>query len=180
TQQMFFLARDSVDRTEPVAVTKLIEEAFQEAQTNFANKAARLEVEGVEEAAPAVVRGDAASLKHAFAEVLLNALQASPKDARVKVRWRADADEHQRTWLRVDVRDAGEGFSPEAARRASEAFFTTRVVGLGLGLTVTRRIVEMHDGKLEILPARPGEPGGVSICLPVDREWNGATRNGAQ
>ena len=51
----------------------------------------------------------------------------------------------------------GGGFSAEAAQNASAPFFTTRNVGLGLGLTVTRKIIETHHGKMEILPAKTGQ-----------------------
>ena len=48
------------------------------------------------------------------------------------------------------------------------AFFTTRNVGLGLGLTVSRKIIETHHGKLEIVPPQAGQPGVVRVSLPVD------------
>jgi polar amino acid transport system substrate-binding protein len=180
SRQMLFLARDDLPQTEPVPVPKLIEEAFHEAQTHLARKTCRLEVESESGALGAVVRGDAVGLIHALAEVLLNALQANPQEALAKVRWRIDAGESDQPRLRIDVRDAGEGFSPEAALHAAEAFFSTRVVGLGLGLTVARRIIEMHHGRLEIVSSQPTEPGAVRILLPVTIEEHAAAPNGAR
>ena len=54
--------------------------------------------------------------------------------------------------LEIEVQDNGAGFTAEAAQKATEPFWTTRNVGVGLGLTVTRKIVELHHGKLEIVP----------------------------
>ena len=66
------------------------------------------------------------------------------------------------------MQDNGSGFSPEAAQKAAAPFFTTRNVGLGLGLTVTRKIVETHHGKLEIVSPKSGHAGVVRISLPLE------------
>ena len=69
--------------------------------------------------------------------------------------------------LQVEVRDAGGGFTAEAAKRAAEPFFTTRNVGLGIGLTVSRRIIESHHGRLDIPAPQAGSSGLVRIFLPI-------------
>jgi len=56
----------------------------------------------------------------------------------------------------------------EAAQKPLEPFFTTRNVGLGLGLTVSRKIIEIHRGKLEIIAPKSGQGGAVRISLPLD------------
>ena len=48
----------------------------------------------------------------------------------------------------VRVRDTGPGFAPEVAPRATEAFFTTRNTGVGLGLTIARDVVRAHGGDI--------------------------------
>ena len=70
--------------------------------------------------------------------------------------------------LRIEVQDNGSGFTAEAAKRVPSAFFTTRNVGLGLGLTVSRKIIETHHGKLEIVPPQSGQSGVVRVSLPID------------
>ena len=72
--------------------------------------------------------------------------------------------------VEVEVCDAGTGFSPDTARRATEPFFSTRNVGLGLGLTVTRKIVEDHAGRLEIPASGTGASGSVKISLPLSEQ----------
>ena len=69
--------------------------------------------------------------------------------------------------LSVEVRDSGAGFSAEAAQRAQEPFFSTRAVGLGIGLTVSRKIIESHKGRIDIATSQTGEPGVVRISLPI-------------
>ena len=113
------------------------------------------------------INGDRAALKHALAEIMLNALQANPKTPIVDVRLRMeDSDGHHD--VRIEVQDNGSGFTAEAVKKAHSAFFTTRNVGLGLGLTVSRKIIETHHGKLEIIPPQSGQSGVVHVSLPVD------------
>ena len=165
--QMRFLARDSVISHEAFPMNPLIEEAYEEARKHQPVKAAQLKYE--DEARPIVMTGDRAALKHALTEVILNALQANPTDPKIGVRLHADSGGNGVVHdLQIEVQDNGSGFTPEAAQKAPSPFFTTRNVGLGLGLTVSRKIIETHHGKLEILPRKSGQCGIVRISLPVE------------
>ena len=112
--------------------------------------------------------GDRAALKHALTEVILNALQANPNNPKIGVRLHEDSNGNGTHGLQIEVSDNGSGFTPEAAQKASSPFFTTRNVGLGLGLTVSRKIIETHHGTLEIIPPKSGQSGMVRISLPVE------------
>ena len=70
--------------------------------------------------------------------------------------------------LQIEVQDNGAGFTAEAAQKVPSPFFTTRNVGLGLGLTVSRKIIETHHGKLEIVPPQSGQSGIVRVSLPLE------------
>jgi len=164
--QMRFLARDSLVSQEAFQLTPLIQEAYQEARRHQPVKSAEFKCE--DEAKPVVVTGDRAALKHALTEVLLNALQANPTHPKIGVRLvEGEADNRHHELLEIEVRDNGTGFTAEAAQKAPSPFFTTRNVGLGLGLTVSRKIIETHHGKLEIVPPKAGQSGLVRISLPV-------------
>ena len=65
--------------------------------------------------------------------------------------------------------DNGEGFQTETSAQATDAFFTTRSVGLGLGLTVARKVAEAHRGRLEIAPLEQQRGGMVSLIIPAER-----------
>lgn len=164
--QMRFLARDSVAANEQFAITPLIEEAYQEARKYQPVKAA---LKYDNDAKPVFINGDRAALKHALTEVLINALQANPTDPKVGVRLGAEANGGGAGDLQIEVQDNGGGFTPEAVQKAVAPFYTTRNVGLGLGLTVTRKIIETHQGKLEIVPPQSGHAGVVRISLPLDK-----------
>jgi len=164
--QMRFLGRDAMLSKETFPVAPLIEEAFQEAQKQQPAKSARLKLEAGSE--PIAVSGDRSALKHALAEVLLNALQANPAEAKVSVRAQPGPGNNGRAWLELEVQDNGPGFSSESAKKAVEPFYTTRNVGLGLGLAVAGKIIETHQGRLTIPEPKSGEPGIVRISLPLE------------
>ena len=110
---------------------------------------------------PETVVADGFQLKHAVLNLVLNALQATPAEGKVVIGVRGDAE-----GLAIDVRDTGEGMAEDVLPRALEAFFTTREGGTGLGLPITRRIVEAHGGTLAIR-SREGEGTVATVSLPA-------------
>ncbi len=184
--QMRFLARDSVPSHESFPLAPLIEEAFVEAKKHQTVKSSELKYDKGDQ--PIIVEGDRAALKHALSEVMLNALQANPADAQIGVRTKTTVEPNgnggghsnaSHSGVSIEVEDNGSGFAPETVQKVPEAFFTTRNVGLGLGLTVTQKIVQTHHGKLEIVNSTLGKPAGlVRISLPSEGIVAGAT-NGA-
>jgi signal transduction histidine kinase len=108
------------------------------------------------------------ALKYALTEVILNGLQANSADPKIGVRLRVELGGDGLRGLLIEVQDNGTGFTPETAQRASTPFFTTRNVGLGLGLAVARTIVELHGGKLEIILPKSNQSGVVRISFPLE------------
>ena len=163
---MVFLAREwQVADAESMMLSDLIVEAFHEAHTYYpGKKVAQLAFN--KSIAPWRISGDHKALRHAFSEIILNALQANPEDPNVAVSIEAgkvgDAGS-----LKVEVRDTGAGFTRETAERAQDPFYSTRNIGLGIGLTVSRKIIESHHGRIDIPTSQTGEPGVVRVSLPL-------------
>jgi len=114
------------------------------------------------------VRGDAPEVRldvelvsHAMTNVLVNAAQASPTGGRVEVTVRADGER-----IRVAIADDGPGVAAEVAPLVFQPFFTRKSRGAGLGLTVARRIIEAHAGRIE-LSAPPARGAEFAIDLPA-------------
>jgi signal transduction histidine kinase/CheY-like chemotaxis protein len=164
--QMRFLAREGHIEQQTFPVGKLIEDAYQEARKHLPGEAVTLQYEKTRK--PINLTGDRAALKHALSEIMLNALQANPKTPTVDVRLHTVDSNEGHHDLQIEVQDNGSGFTAEAAKRVPSAFFTTRNVGLGLGLTVSRKIIETHHGKLEIVPPQSGQHGVVRVSLPME------------
>jgi signal transduction histidine kinase len=99
---------------------------------------------------------------------MLNALQASQVDSQVTVNSHRKLDATGKPWVEIEITDRGPGFTRETAAHALDPFYTTRNVGIGLGLTVAKRIVEKHRGKIEILPSENNGSNHVVISLPAE------------
>lgn len=121
----------------------------------------------LDETAPRT-RADFRQLQQAMLNLLRNALDAvaaMPADQRqISVRTRS-----HRGNVEVSVCDSGCGIAPDVAERLFEPFFTTKPDGLGMGLSISKSIAEIHGGRLE-LSYNP--TGGVTfrITLPLEDE----------
>lgn len=106
------------------------------------------------------VQADSALLIQAMTSIVANAIEAMRDGGTLTLR--LGADDRQVT---VGFDDTGPGIAPDLLQRISEPFFTTKTRGLGLGLALTRRIVERFGGSLEI--GRAPEGGArVEMRLP--------------
>ncbi len=162
--QMRFLARDGQIKTETFPAEKLLEEAYQEAVRQQPMKGAQMKIDNGGQ--PSVLTGDRSALKHALSEIMLNALQANPKSPHIGVTLHTENGTRAVT---IEVADSGTGFSAETAKKVPAPFYTTRNIGLGLGLSVSQKIIETHHGKLEIVPAPAGL---VRVSLPNEKAVN--------
>jgi signal transduction histidine kinase len=66
----------------------------------------------------------------------------------------------------VSVRDSGVGVDPARADRLFDAFYTTKSAGMGIGLSISRSIVERHQGRLWV---EPGEGPGSTFVFSIPR-----------
>ena len=116
---------------------------------------------------PMDVDGDRVQLLQVLLNLLLNALEAvapqPPDRKKVTVRIVPDGDS-----VRLQVTDAGNGFSTAARARIFEPFFTTKKTGLGMGLSISRTIVEAHGGRMWLGDSPEGAE--VNVDLPGARE----------
>jgi signal transduction histidine kinase len=144
---------------EPVAVRLLLADLVTFIGPECSRKGVSLSL--AVEGGPETVVADAFQLKHAVLNLVLNALQATPKGGAIAIE--TGGDERA---LEVRVRDSGEGMGEGVLPRVFDAFFTTREGGAGLGLPIARRIVEAHGGTLD-LQSREGEGTLATLSLPA-------------
>jgi signal transduction histidine kinase len=115
------------------------------------------------------VSGDEYQLQQAFVNLLLNAFEAMAAEGQLLVGTELvgsttfSAEAHR---IRVTIKDSGTGISPEHLDHLFEPFFTTKPSGTGLGLAVTRRIFEEHQGKITA-ESKPGDGTSFHIVLPL-------------
>jgi len=116
---------------------------------------------------PDLARGDEYELQQAFANLLLNALEAMSEQGKltVVVENVSEGPENGRR-LRVTIQDSGAGILPEHMEHLFEPFFTTKASGTGLGLAITRRIIQEHGGSISV-QSRPGQGTTFTVLLPL-------------
>jgi signal transduction histidine kinase len=78
---------------------------------------------------------------------------------------REDADR-----VRVRVRDAGVGVDPQSMSKLLDAFYTTKSDGMGIGLSVSRSIIERHHGRLW---AEPNDGPGTTLSFSIPNDLEG-------
>jgi signal transduction histidine kinase len=113
------------------------------------------------------IMGDRVQLQQVMLNLLTNASDAMTgvNDRPREVLMRTDLDE--RDLVRVTVRDTGVGFKPQDAERLFSAFYTTKQDGMGIGLSVSRSIIESHHGRLQ---ASLNEGPGATFSFSLPRE----------
>jgi PAS domain S-box-containing protein len=120
-----------------------------------------------------LVTGDRVQLQQVIMNLLRNASDAMsgvddrPRELTIRTEW----EEGDR--VRLTVRDAGAGFDPRAMDRLFEAFYTTKNDGMGMGLSVSRSIIESHQGRLW---ATLNDGPGATFSFSIPCASKGATR----
>lgn len=109
-------------------------------------------------------RVDPFRLERVFCNILENALAACLDPVEVEVACTPDEIDG-RAAVRVAVRDNGPGLSVEDRKRIFEAFYTTKTKGTGLGMAISRRIVEAHGGRIAVGDGT-GRGAEITITLP--------------
>jgi len=115
------------------------------------------------------VAGDRVQLQQVLLNLIVNAIEAMSgihdRSRELTIVSRRDGP----SAVAIEVRDSGAGLKAEGAERVFEAFYTTKAEGIGIGLSISRSIVEAHGGRLW---AGPNEPHGAvfRFALPVAEE----------
>ncbi len=152
------------------SLTELIEQrisllAEQSAQQNvrveFDKKTNRNDVNETAE-----IVADRERLAQVFDNLFRNALEAMPDGGRLNISLEKKSD-----FYRVQISDTGAGFSDTERERLFEPFFTTKDNGTGLGLTISREIIEAHGGKIYLLD-NEGTGATFAVELPKNRLSN--------
>jgi signal transduction histidine kinase len=111
---------------------------------------------------------DPAQVEQVLLALIMNAIDAMPRGGNLLVRTRSLPQSRQ---IEIQVRDDGVGIQPDLLPRMFEPFLTTKETGkgVGLGLAISKTIVERHGGVIEV-ESQPGRGTTFYIFLPVDAQ----------
>jgi len=163
--------------TESVDLNEATQEVIALLLTELQRAGADLRMELAEDLP--LVRGDRVQLQQVILNLLLNACEAM-KDVQDRPRRLVIGTERgEGGGIRLRVRDTGLGFEPQDLKRLFQAFYTTKTGGMGIGLSVSRSIIERHHGRLwGELNDGPGATFSFSIpcepaqCAAKDHRWS--------
>jgi PAS domain S-box-containing protein len=159
-----FLSKRSPHAT-PLDINEVVQEAIGLARAELAKRQVEVRTELSGDIRP--VRGDRVQLQQVILNLIMNgaeAMAATSASKEVVVTSRRSAEDR----VLVAVRDAGVGISAEDMPRIFDAFFTTKPAGMGMGLSISRSILEAHGGRIWA-EANDGPGLTVQFSLPVGK-----------
>jgi PAS domain S-box-containing protein len=155
-------------KTDPQKVSVDVNDAIDEVAALVQSEARKHGLSLQTKLAPALppVHGDRVQLEQVILNLTMNAIEASVavtgRPRELVIRSQQDAAGA----VLVAVQDAGIGLQPAHATRIFEAFFTTKAGGIGMGLSISRSIIEAHGGRLWATP-NPGPGATFQFVLPA-------------
>ncbi|MEA2681361.1 MAG: hypothetical protein QOK03_3083, partial [Candidatus Binataceae bacterium] len=144
----------------PVDVHQLIDGVIALSESKMKSQDIDLDEQGRD--VPAILNVDAEKLRTCFINVVANAIQAMPEGGTMHLKF---ATEDGR--LVITFADTGAGIDPDAVEHVFEPFFTTKREGIGLGLFLSRAIVERHGGTIDLANNPDGIGTKVTFSFPT-------------
>jgi signal transduction histidine kinase len=148
----------------PVDLSKVLEQAIDMAEKGIADKKIEIQTE-FNEVLPVTV--DSAMMADAFLNVIRNALEAVTEYGKIIVSLRYFDETRQS--VAVEIKDNGSGIDDEDMPHIFNPFFTRKNYGTGLGLSLVKKIVDIHQGTIDI-SSKMNEGTTVLIVLPLGTE----------
>lgn len=108
-----------------------------------------------------LIHCEANQLKQVFMNIIKNAIEAMPHGGQIHIAAKSDQQGH----VQLTIRDEGEGITDAILKQLGQPFITTKEKGTGLGLMISNRIIEEHNGTLQIF-SKQEEGTTIQIVIP--------------
>jgi PAS domain S-box-containing protein len=143
-------------------LNRLLEDTYKLLKEDCLQKDVHLKLERAD--GPQPVEGDPERLKQVFLNLAKNALEATEPGGRITLRSTVRGDEAE-----ITVSDDGCGVSADRREKIFKPFFTTKKQGTGLGLGISKSIVEAHEGSTFTFESAEGKGTTVTVTMPLAR-----------
>ena len=146
-----------------------IEDVIKEVKALLAKEAERMKVviKEVYDTDLPPVPLDVNQIQQVFMNLFLNAIDSMPTGGTLTVA--IGRKDSQKEWIEVKIKDTGKGIVAEHLTKIFNPFFTTKSKGLGLGLTITHKIMEGHGGTIGV-ESTPGKGSTFVLSFPVETD----------
>ncbi len=151
---------------QPVSINDILTRTLSVVKPTLEAHGIRLETRFAEP--PPTAQADATQLQQVFLNLFMNSLQAMPQGGTLQVattRTQHPQAPHPHGHVEIAIRDTGPGIPASLRRRVFDPFFTTKSDGIGLGLSLAKRIVDAHKGSIALQDGS-GWGGAIVIRLP--------------
>jgi len=150
---------------QPVKMSEIAQDIVKKYEKQAAERGTHLKVRNERNIPP--VNGDSKSLERALTALVDNAIKFSPRGGDIEINF-----ERQKSQLAVSVEDHGIGIATDQLSRIFDRFYHLEKSGddlfggIGLGLAITRQVIEQHHGKLNV-ESKPGKGSKFTMILPL-------------
>jgi two-component system sensor kinase FixL len=163
-QRLRVLLRKNDQEYKDVSVNAVVEDVYRILRSDAMMRRAVIQLEIAPELP--LIHGDAVQLQQVLLNLMLNGLEAMADESPAQRVLVVSTRRVSARQLQISVRDAGHGLDPENPEQVFEPFFTTKPEGLGMGLAISRSIIQAHQGQLWA-EANAERGATFHITLPV-------------
>jgi signal transduction histidine kinase len=158
------LATKADTKKVPLNLNEVLSEALSFAQLELLSSQVAVRVEHA--STLPVILADKVQLQQVILNLVINGIEAmqSVTDRARELTIRSEQDDAQH--VRVTVTDCGVGFSADSTDRLFKSFFTTKSSGMGMGLSISRSLIELHGGRIWAVPNVP-HGATIQFTLPI-------------
>ncbi|MCR4288765.1 MAG: ATP-binding protein [Candidatus Scalindua sp.] len=176
---LLFLARPIKLNLRRYELPKIIDKALLFVDQELGNKGCKnIQIEKDYDSSDGFILCDPDRLQQAFLNILLNAIQSMPEGGKIRIFTRKSTTKDIPT-TQIGFVDTGDGINDGTIKKIFEPFFTTKDDGTGLGLAIVRKIIELHEGRINIFSGPEkgttimvNLPGNQNEVLNTSRETN--------
>ncbi len=167
-QRFFNFAKPSRPKPQFHSLVSIIDGVYLLLANRLAKRKILFEMEIEENLPPVFI--DESQFEQVILNLFLNAMDAMQDGGKIKVaahmeNTSAEGDPATRKYVRVEVRDNGKGIEENMLERIFNPFFTTKSNGVGLGLSITSRLLDENNCKIEV-SSTPGKGSVFTVLLP--------------
>ena len=108
------------------------------------------------------IQADLDKLTQVFENIILNAIQAMPEGGQLIIKYKVPTPE----WMEISITDTGVGISQENMENIFKPLFTTKAKGIGLGLSVSKILINAHEGNIKV-QSKVGKCSIFTVMLPI-------------
>lgn len=112
---------------------------------------------------------NATQIEQVIGNLLTNAYQAMPIAGKLYIKAEIDTDSVEEEFIKITMEDSGEGIAQDDIERIFEPLFTTKAKGIGLGLAVSKKIIDANHGRIEV-ESQPGKGSTFTLQLPLQKD----------